>query len=373
MNIKEQFKGIQFFWKGLKAAKADMWASLQVLVIATFILGTILYFVEHNAQPEVYAHWYDSYVWGVMNYLGNPGKFSPGEPITLLGRWIAICISIIKILIFAVPAGLVANGFRAAMVKEKRDQELISIHKRLCKKFNRSSNKTLREYLNTLPDKGGEQMKVLNFVPQNRSLSNLQMQMGVSLQDLFDTAKKFSEFRIHNLATAKSSEEDINDRFVMEHFLVNTSYGCCIDRHSDVTIVCTSSFDENGIGWWSYYLALFGGFNYVSKDIEVDMDDTDSFFNMSEEPTFEKKKKTEFKKRDEGYDVIVKKEERRKKFLSDIHEFTDGHLNSWVFVMCESIKNSTNTADLHLANNNSKGDKPTVNDSETYNGKSAAH
>lgn len=366
MNIKEQFKGIQFFWKGLKAAKTDMWSSLQVLVLATLLLGTILNFVEHRAQPEVFVHWYDSYVWCVMNYLGNPGKFSPGEPITLLGRWIAICISTIKILIFAVPAGLVANGFRAAMSKEKREHELDSIRKRLHKKFNRSNDKSLREYLNSLPDKGGERMKVLNFVPQYRLLSTLQMQMGVSIQDLFDTAKEFPEFRIHNLATAKNLEEDTNDRFVMEHFPVNKSYGYCINRQSDVTIVCTSSFDENGIGWWSYYLALFGGFNYVSKDMEVDMDDIDSFFNMSEGPTFEKKKKTEFKKRDEGYEVIVKKEERRKKFLSDILELTNGHPDSWVFVMCESIKNSTNTADLHLATNNNKNDKPTVKDVETY-------
>lgn len=114
MGIQTHFKGIQFFWKGLKAAKADMWTSLQVLVIATFALGTILYFVEHEAHPEVYAHWYDPYVWGFMSYLGNPGKFSPGEPITMLGRFIAIIISVIKILIFAVPAGLVANGFRAS-------------------------------------------------------------------------------------------------------------------------------------------------------------------------------------------------------------------------------------------------------------------
>lgn len=366
MDIKNHFKGIQFFWKGLKAAKTDMWASLQVLVIATLILGTILYFVEHSAQPEVYAKWYDPYLWGVMSYLGNPGKFSPGEPITLVGRWIAIVISIIKILIFAVPAGLVANGFRAAMAKEKRTQELNSIHKRLVKKFKRSNNKTLREYLNSLPDKGGDKLKVLNFVPQNRPLSTLQMQMGVSLQDLFDVAKVFPEFRIHNLATSKSSEENVSDRFVMEHFPVNRSYGCCINRNSNITIVSTSSYDENGIGWWTYYLALFGGFNYVSKDLEVDMDDTDSFFNMSSEPIYEDKKKSEYSKKDEGYRVIEEKELRRKDFFKDIHCLTDNKENNWVFAICESIKNTSNTADLHIAINNKKGDNPTVSNSEAY-------
>lgn len=367
MNIKNHFKGIQFFWKGLKAAKADMWASLQVLVIATFVLGTILYFVEHAAQPDVYANWYDPYVWGVMSYLGNPGKFSPGEPITVVGRFIAIIISVIKILIFAVPAGLVANGFRAAMADDKREKKLAAISKRLRKKFRRNSNKTLREYLNSRPDKGGEKLKVMNFVPQRRPLSTLQMQMGISQQDLFDVAKENPEFRIHNLATAKSTEEETSDRFVMEYFPKNTSYGCCIDRGSNITIISTSSYDENGTGWWTYYLALFGGFNYVSKDVEVDMDDVDSFYNMSEMPTFEKRKKEEFSKKDEGYEIIEKKEARRRDFFADIHKLTNGRKNCWLFASSESLKNSTNTADLHLATNNGKGDKPTITDVDTYN------
>lgn len=369
-NLRKHFKGILFFWKGIKAAKSDMWASLQVLVFATFILGTVLYFVEHAAQPEVYQHWYDPYVWGLMSYLGNPGKFSPGEPITMVGRWIAICISIIKILLFAVPAGLVANGFREAMSADKRAKKLAEIHKRLRKKFNRMPDKTLREYLNSLPDRGGERLKVLTFVRRNRPLSTLTMQMGVTMQDLFDAAKEYPEFRIHNLATARSSEEDTNDRFVMEHFPMNTSYGCCIDRHSNVTIVSSSSYDENGTGWWTYYLALFGGFNYISKDVEIDMDDIDSFYNFSKEPTFEKMTLDKFDKDDEQYDdayeLITKKNARREAFLADLVRLNQGRQNPWTFVTCATLKNSSNTTDLHLAHTTSKKTLSSVKDMDAY-------
>lgn len=370
MKIGEHFKGIQFFWKGIKAAKSDMWASLQVLVIATIVLGTLMYFVEHTAQPDVYDNWYDPYVWGLMSYLGNPGKFSPGEPITMVGRWIAICISIIKILLFAVPAGLVANGFREAMAADKREKRLAMIHKRLRKKFNRLPDKSLREYLNSLPDKGGSKLKVLCFVRRNRPLPTLEMQMGVNAQDLFDAAMEFPEFRIHNLATARSSEEDTSDRFVMEHFPRNTSYGCCIDRGSNVTIISTSSYDENGTGWWSYYLALFGGFNYMSKDVEVDMDDIDSFYNFSKEPTFEKKElkdiPTDSPDYAEACALVAKKTTRRKEFMDDAEKLLKGHKNSWVFTTCASIKNKSNTADLHVATNSTKGTKSSIVDVESF-------
>ncbi|MBQ0018717.1 MAG: hypothetical protein KBS63_05920, partial [Clostridiales bacterium] len=147
MDWKEYFKGFVFFWAGIKAAKKEMWVSVQVLLVATVVMSVILYFVEHIAQPDVYSNIWDSFVWGLMSYLGNPGKFSPGEPITIAGRLIAIVISVIKILIFAVPAGLVANGFRKAMADDKREKELAEIHRRLRKKFRRTDNKTMREYL----------------------------------------------------------------------------------------------------------------------------------------------------------------------------------------------------------------------------------
>ena len=96
MDWKEYFKGFVFFWAGIKAAKKEMWVSIQVLLAATVVLSVILYFVEYIAQPDVYSNIWDSFVWGLMSYLGNPGNFSPGEPITMVGRWIAIVVSIIK-------------------------------------------------------------------------------------------------------------------------------------------------------------------------------------------------------------------------------------------------------------------------------------
>lgn len=367
MDFRETFKGIQFFWKGLRAAKADMWASLQVLVIATFVLGTILYFVEHSAQPDVYANWYDPYIWGFMSYLGNPGKFSPGEPITVVGRFIAIIISIIKILIFAVPAGLVANGFRKAMADDKREKELAEIHRRLHKKFRRTDNKTMREFLNSLPDKGGEKYKTLNVVPQRQPISSLMMLLGVSQQDLFDVAKKHNEYCIRNLATAKGSADDAIDRFVVEHYPVNTSYGCCIDRKSNITIVSPSCYNENGTYWFAYYLAKFGGFNYVCKVIEVDMDEPDSFFNIKEEPVYEGKKKVVFNKKEVGYKVISKKEEHRAEFFKDLKRLNEGKSNAWTFILSAAIKNENNTADLHIVTNSANGANSTITDIEGYN------
>ena len=374
MNWKEYLKGFRFFWKGLKAAGREMWVSLEVLIALTLVLSTLLYFVEHAAQPDVYTSWWDAFVWSFMGYLGNPGKFAPGDPITLTGRFLWIAIAIVKIMIFAVPAGLVASGFSKAMAKEKRDKELDEYRRRMQKAFRRSANKGLREYLNTLPDGGGEAMKALNIVPQRVKVAKMQTRQGMDMNDIIDTCNKFDEFRLKNLADVHSDEDDADDRFVIEHCPLNRSYGCFVPRGSKVTIVSTGSFDEVGMGWFTYYLAKMGGFNYLSKELEVDTDELDSFYNLSEKPLYDKKPLSAYdeKKDKEAVEILKDKQARRDDFLADLRSAISSPSGggqeeaSWVIIITEHLKTKENQTDFHFANSQKKGMETTINDIETY-------
>lgn len=260
MEIKNHFKGIQFFWKGLKAAKADMWASLQVLVIATVLLGTILYFVEHAAQPDVYANWYDPYIWGFMSYLGNPGKFSPGDPITTVGRFIAIVISIIKILIFAVPAGLVANGFRAAMAKDKKEKEDKENADRII-----SSMHTHCSLL-----------KGVRFWPKRfYRFSEIITNLDINPNDIISAVRNCPNLRLRDLSSWLTTTEGIKpEMMAVEMCYSNCCYGYTslnepdnnAKEKSNVTIVAPTAMAEAGLGYFAYHLARIGGFNIVINE-----------------------------------------------------------------------------------------------------------
>ena len=45
--------------------------------------------------------------------------------------------------------------------------------------------------------------------------------------------------------------------------------------------MAAGSVAEIGTGWFAYYLAKFGGFNFISKEIEVDPLEPDSYNAMS--------------------------------------------------------------------------------------------
>lgn len=246
-----------------------MWVSLQVLVAATLVLSLLLYLVEHNAQPEVFHNYWDALLWSFMGYIGDPGEFASYTPITFWGRVLKIACALVNIAIFAVPAGLVAGGFSDAIAEDKHERELEDMRTRLAKSFRRVQDKQTK----------------LRIVPRYKSLVDIQVMQQIDTKDIIDAVRHSDEFHLFNLATAQPTDQSPQDRLVIETIPTEgrTSYGCCIDRGSRVTIVAPSVCQEVGSGNFAYYLALFGGFNYISREHGGTDGEYDSYYLIDEE------------------------------------------------------------------------------------------
>ena len=358
------YSGLRLFKTAFMNTRRQIYVSGIFLVAITCVLTVILYLAESRVDPN-FGLW-DAIIWPYEKYLGDPGKVVDDPLMSPIGKFIGTLVGIMGVAIFAVPAGLIGSGLTDAMDEEKREDELNGFRRRMQKAFRRSANKGLREYLNVLPDGGGEVMKALNIVPQRVKVAKMQTRQGMDMNDIIDTCNKFPEFRLKNLADAHSDEDDAEDRFVIEHFPLNRSYGCFVNRGSKVTIVSTSSFDEVGMGWFTYYLAKMGGFNYLSKELEVDTDELDSFYNLSEKPLYDKKTLSEYdEKRDkEAVEILEEKQARRDEFFNDMKEVV--HDGSWVIIITEHLKTKENQTDFHFAYSQKGGANTTINDMEAY-------
>lgn len=260
------------FGRAFKNAKNDFWVSIQVLLVATFVLALLFYFVEHTAQPEEYKNPWDAFVWAITRYIGDPGKFAGKGPVTLTGRYIDTFIGILKILIFAVPAGLVANGFRQAMADDKKLRRLLKASSVLHKRYRRTGQTSSWYY------DENRLKKTYKLVPRYRSIIDFQVKTGMSADNVIETVNYCPDFRLQNMSSVLRRAEE-EDRLVVEHFPLNTEYGCFLDRGSNVTIV--SPTRSLGIGNSAYSLAAMGGFNYVSKELEPYPDEPFSFYLMA--------------------------------------------------------------------------------------------
>ena len=251
LRVFRYMRSFRLLREAISSKSKEMFISLQFLVIVTLMLSFVLFFYEHTAQPEVYNNGMRSVVWAFAQYIGDPGGFADTPPITLIGRLIACVIGILGIALFAVPAGLIGAGFSEAMDKE--------LHKEITDK---NIEKLKRAFERKLDRPTGFQV-----VPQHLSICDIQARMGMKTDDIFDAVENSNCFRLINLATTQTIDEHPQDKLAIEHFIVNRPYGCYIDRGSKVTIVSPSSLADPCIGNFSYYLALIGGFNYISREI----------------------------------------------------------------------------------------------------------
>ena len=355
------------FGRAFKNAKSDFWVSIQVLLVVTVILTIVFYLAEHRAQPEEYRTPLNALVWAATRYIGDPGNFAGNGPVTLIGRYIDTIIGIMDILIFAVPAGLVANGFRKAMEDEKHKNYMEAMRLRVFKAFRQVHSPTFDEYRDRHPEISNHSYF---FTPRKVPIAKLEVK-GLKLSDILDIVNTYPEFRLKNMATAVSSESQPEDRLVVEHFPLNTDYGYCKDRNSNITIVASSSTAEVGTGWFAYYLAKFGGFNLICKELEVDPDEPDSFSAMLSQiqvDGFTKKElETDPKANRDRLALIDKKQARRESFLNDLKALCKGE-NSWCIILLSHIKNQTNTNDIHFAHCKKDGSDLAVNDMDAYIG-----
>lgn len=252
--------------KAFSATKHEMWMSLQMLVCITGVLTMAFYYVEHEAQPEVFSRFWQSLVWTLTQYLEHSDVIIDGAPVTVTGKIVAAMLGLVSIALVAVPAGLIGSGFMDAMAEEKREKEILGYKERLRKSFARKQCRHTK----------------FRTVPQHVSVVDIQAKQSMDTKDIIDAVNASSNFRLRNLATTQPLGEKAHDRLVVEYFPLNTAYGYKIDRGSNVTIASTSSVHEAGIGNFAYYLAQFGGFNYVSKEIEVNPGEPFSYYNIKD-------------------------------------------------------------------------------------------
>lgn len=263
-------RSFRLFWQAVKSTRHEMWVSVQVLVATTLVLSLLLYLVEHRAQPEVFHSYWDALLWSFMGYIDDPGEFATYTPVTFWGRLLKIACAIVNIAIFAVPAGLIAGGFSDAIADDKRERELDEHRDRLLKAFRRKQDRYTR----------------YRVVPRYVSPVDVQSMQEIDTKDIIDAVRSSGgRFRLRNLASAVPTDRNPNDRLVIEAVPTegSTSYGCCIDRGSSVTIVAPTSANEVAMGNFAYYVALYGGFNYVSKERDEGNDSPRSYYLLDDD------------------------------------------------------------------------------------------
>lgn len=318
LRIFRYIKAFDVLSRALKSKKDEMVVSLQFLCIITLLLSFILFFVEHEAQPDVYDNGWTSVLWAFAQYIGDPGDFADTPPITICGRVIACIIGVLGIAIFAVPAGLVASAFSEVMEKDEKKEKTANDIERIRHSFKFDKDQQYTE---------------LFYVPRYLPLNNILTRKFMTEEQIIKAVEMSDCFHLYNLANAMNKQDKPEDKLVIVNCYRNTPYGACIDRGSKVTIVSTSGYAEPISSWLAYHIAKIGGFNYVAKEQEVDPDNPVTYYNIANEDACP----------------------NLRLFLDDINRLS-AQPNSWVIPILGAIGTKDRPTQLHFCYNSTKHD-----------------
>lgn len=101
--------------------KEELLVTLTIVFVMLILASSLMYYVEHEAQPEVFRNIPETMWWGVAT-LTTVG-YGDVYPITGLGKVLGAFIAILGVGIFALPAGIIASGFEAEISKRMREKE----------------------------------------------------------------------------------------------------------------------------------------------------------------------------------------------------------------------------------------------------------
>jgi voltage-gated potassium channel len=85
--------------------------------ILLIIASSLMYFIEREAQPDVFGS-IPAAMWWAAVTLTTVG-YGDVYPVTVLGKLLTAFIAVLGIGLFALPAGIIASGFAAELQKQK--------------------------------------------------------------------------------------------------------------------------------------------------------------------------------------------------------------------------------------------------------------
>ena len=97
--------------------KEELVLSLMMVLFMLIIISSVMYYVEHAAQPKIFSSIPATLWWGI-NAMASVG-YGDIHPVTTLGKLLAGLSAVLGIALFALPTGILVSGFTEYIRNQK--------------------------------------------------------------------------------------------------------------------------------------------------------------------------------------------------------------------------------------------------------------
>jgi voltage-gated potassium channel len=122
MKLSRYNKAFKQIRDVVSAAKEELIISLCGVLLLLVIASCLMYFLEHDNQPEAFSSIPATMWWGVAT-LTTVG-YGDVYPITSIGKLVGGIMAILGVGLFALPAGILASGFGKSIEAKEEANEI---------------------------------------------------------------------------------------------------------------------------------------------------------------------------------------------------------------------------------------------------------
>lgn len=105
----------------LKKKKEQLLSSMFVVILLMIISSILMYYCEHDAQPDVFKNAFSGLWWAIAT-LTTVG-YGDIYPITVVGKILSTFLALLGIGLVAVPTGIISSGFSEELEESKLQGE----------------------------------------------------------------------------------------------------------------------------------------------------------------------------------------------------------------------------------------------------------
>lgn len=109
LKLTHYFKGLHLFMDVLKKELPSIGAAIIIMSVLVILSASVMYGVEHEAQPDVFDSIPSAIWWSVVTM--TTVGYGDVTPVTFLGKFISIFIMLLGVGIVALPAAMLAAKF----------------------------------------------------------------------------------------------------------------------------------------------------------------------------------------------------------------------------------------------------------------------
>ncbi len=117
VKLLRYMRALDLILAAIKSKKHELIAANGLVVVVIMMLATVMYFIEHKAQPEAFSNAFQGMWWGVAT-LSTVG-YGDIYPITVMGKFVTSIASILMIGLVALPTSILTSAILEGQEKHR--------------------------------------------------------------------------------------------------------------------------------------------------------------------------------------------------------------------------------------------------------------